>query len=171
MTEKECLNALCEQMNFAQAIGILVNMRAESAYNENALGDLKDGKYTSYGLCQWHGKRWERLQNYSGMITSIPVPTQISFLLWEMEKYYPKTWKVFNEIPDDKSGAERFAYYFCYNYEVPANRQSSSEKRSVAAGDLYDKHYIEPVDSDTIIADALLKIMEVEEILKKWKRS
>ena len=109
MTEKECLNALCEQMNYAQAIGILVNMRAESAYNENALGDLKDGKYTSYGLCQWHGKRWERLQNYSGMITSIPVPTQISFLLWEMEKYYPKTWKVFQEIPDDKSGAERFA--------------------------------------------------------------
>lgn len=170
MTEKECLSALLEQMNFAQAIGILVNMKAESAYNENALGDLKDGKYTSYGLCQWHGKRWERLQNYSGMITSIPAPTQISFLLWEMEKYYPKTWKVFQEIGDDKDGAERFAYYFCYNYEVPANREKKAEKRGIAAGELYEKYYIEPVDPDTIIADALLKIMEAEEILKKWKK-
>ena len=170
MTEKECLNALSKQMNFAQAIGILVNMKAESAYNENALGDLKDGKYTSYGLCQWHGKRWERLQAYSGMITSIPVDTQISFLLWEMEKYYPKTWKVFNEIADDKSGAERFAYYFCYNYEIPANREKAAEKRGIAAGELYERYYVEPISADEIIELALEKVKEAKEILEKWKK-
>ena len=171
MTLKECYQLLRDSnLNTAQACGILANIEAESACNENALGDLKDGKYTSYGLCQWHGVRWERLQAYAGMVTSIPPDVQINWMKIEMQKYYPKTWKLLNATPDDKDGAAKLAYYFCYNYEVPSKRQVKSEKRATRASELFEMFYEAPISLDQILDQALNKIIEAEEILKSWKK-
>ena len=163
MTPKECLNCLMDYWNYAQSIAIMANIEAESDYHEDALGDKNSkGEFTSYGLCQWHGSRWERLKKYAGTDGAIDPDVQVGFIVYEMEKWYPKTWKIFQEIGNDKAGAERAAYYFCYNYEVPANRQSKSEKRSIRAGELYEQF------ENKMSAEEL--ICKIEEIIKQWKK-
>ena len=47
-------------LNNAAACGILANIYKESSFNPHALGDSG----TSYGICQWHGSRWDRLKTY-----------------------------------------------------------------------------------------------------------
>ena len=172
MTITECLNMILHRdFSYAQAIGLLSNIEYESAFNENALGDKNsNGEFTSYGLCQWHGTRWERLKQYAGTITTVPAQTQIDFVKWEMEKYYPKTWIIFNSIENNKEGAGKFAYYFCYNYEVPANRKTVSEKRRKRAEELYEMYYDDTKDTETIINEILFHIGQIEGLIEKWKK-
>ena len=172
MTKEQCLNLILDQgCTFAQAIGLMANIEAESAYYENALGDKNaQGEFTSYGLCQWHGVRWERLKKYAGTATTVPAATQIQFILYEMEKWYPKTYKIFKDIGNDQAGAEKFAYYFCYNYEVPADRKNKSMKRAERASELYEELYKEPLNLDRVFDDILFYTSNIEELIRQWKK-
>ena len=48
-------------LNHAAVCGIIANIHVESRFNPRALGDWG----TSYGICQWHNKRFARLISWS----------------------------------------------------------------------------------------------------------
>ena len=126
-------------LNSAAACGVLANIKCESGFRTTALGDSG----TSVGICQWHASRCTRLKNFCAMngydYTSIE--GQLYFLEYELENYYPSVLKKLRSVDNTSSGAYDAAYYFCYNFEVPANRASQSAKRGNIATDTYWPKY------------------------------
>lgn len=138
MTNKElCFHFLTETMALSRAvaIGIMANIRHESNYNPEAKGD----NGTSYGLCQWHNARWDRLKNWcaDNALNQKSVEGQLRFLLWEFRKYYESAWDSICEQPNTREGAEQVAYIMCVKYEIPANKEASGRKRGTTAAALW----------------------------------
>lgn len=140
MTNKEiCFNYLTETAGLSRsvAIGIMANIKHESNFSPTAKGDSG----TSYGLCQWHKSRWDRLKQYcadNGYAQS-DIKAQLRFLLWEFRKYYEKHWDTISEQPNTIDGAAEVAYIMCVKYEIPANKESSGKKRGETARALWDE--------------------------------
>lgn len=150
---KEIYNFLIKDlgMNTAAACGVMANIHHESAFNPNAAGDKNaDGEPTSYGLCQWHNARWESLKTWCGSngYDWTTVNGQMNYLKYEMSK---NNWKVLwngrtiynNMLSMDNSAAGAFdgGYYWCYNYEVPANKEQVALTRGNLARDVYWTKY------------------------------
>lgn len=143
MTNKEtCYNFLTETMGLSRsvAIGIMANIRHESNYNPKALGDSG----TSYGLCQWHKSRWDRLKTYckNNGYQSSDLIAQLNFMLWEFRKYYYNAWDDISNQPNTREGAKEVAYIMCVKYEIPANKEESGNKRANTAGSLWTEFSI-----------------------------
>lgn len=128
--EEKCYNILKTVFNDAACYGILVNIQKESNFRPTALGD----KGTSYGICQWHNgkvKRWDRMKNWcqENHLDDTSIEGQTSFIIYELKKHYPSTYKYLLAVENTEDGAYNAAYRWCYYYEVPANKAASSEKR------------------------------------------
>ncbi|MCD8048108.1 MAG: phage tail tip lysozyme, partial [Clostridia bacterium] len=106
-------------LNAAAACGVLANIRAESSFNPNALGDSG----TSYGICQWHNSRWTNLKNYcnNNGYDWTTLEGQLHFLYYELVSSYAEVWNYLNSVDNTSDGAYNAGYYWCYNYEIPAN--------------------------------------------------
>ncbi len=117
--------------NSAAAAGLLANIQAESGFRVNANGD--SGR--SYGICQWFSARKTRLLSWCEMKGYDPATlyAQLQFLHYELETYYPKVDRYMKNVADTADGAYDAAYYFCYNFEAPANKASRSESRGNSA--------------------------------------
>lgn len=118
--------------------GMLASMKYESAFSTTALGD----KGTSYGLCQWHGGRWTRLKNFCEKhnLDESSEQGQLTFLGYELKTYYKTLYKKLVECDNPYDAG----YWFCYSYEIPASRDTSSAKRGQLAKDYYNEWYHVP---------------------------
>lgn len=129
--------------NNAAAAGLLANIKAESNFRTNANGD--NGQ--SYGVCQWFSARRTRLLNWCDLKGYDPTTLygQLYFLKYELETYYPSVHRYMKNVENTPEGAYDAAYYFCYNFEAPANKASKSASRGNSAQDSYYDKYIDVV--------------------------
>ena len=130
-------------LNSAAACGVMANIEKESNFQPDIYGD----NGTSYGICQWHdfgdGGRFTRMKEYcAGLgLDYKDLIAQLRYLGYELQNFYPKVWNVLVSAENTPEGAYEVAYYWCYNFEIPANRGENSEKRGILARDTYWKKY------------------------------
>lgn len=123
--------------NNAQCSGIMANIESESNYNPGSLGD----NGTSFGICQWHKTRWERLKEYCSKFGKDinNLYNQLDFMLYELQLHYGS---VYHDImvtypTDTVESAYRIAYSFCKNYEIPNDTIKRSQTRGDLAVEIY----------------------------------
>lgn len=140
MTNKQkCFEYLTTTAALSRAvvIGIMANIRHESNFSPTAKGDSG----TSYGLCQWHKSRWDRLKTYcsSNGLTVSTIEAQLQFLLYEFKRFYGAHWESILEQPNTIAGAAEVAYIMCVKYEIPANKEQSGKNRGKTARTLWNE--------------------------------
>lgn len=132
--------------NEAAACGILANIWAESRFSEGSVGD----QGTSHGICQWHNERWDALVNWCNANGYDPYSLigQLQYLKVEINPdnntYAYNSKKVYNymiSVPNTAQGAYDAGYFWCYNYERPANKEVKSDQRGTNARDNYWPEY------------------------------
>ena len=152
------------KMNSAAACGVLANIYYESGFDPHMEGDNN----TSYGICQWHADRKTNLINYckSNNLDYTTLEGQLAFLKYELVNSYSK---IYNYMLDEKNtadGAYDAGWYWCYNFEVPANRETVS----VTRGNLAKNTYWEQYGKDEIAPPAISNLQSLENgILLQWK--
>ena len=152
------------KMNSAAACGVLANIYYESGFDPHMEGDNN----TSYGICQWHADRKTNLINYckSNNLDYTTLEGQLAFLKYELVNSYSK---IYNYMLDEKNtadGAYDAGWYWCYNFEVPANRETVS----VTRGNLAKNTYWEQYGKDEIAPPAISSLQNLENsILLQWK--
>jgi len=119
-------------LNKAAACGVLANIKAESNFNPNIIGD----NGTSYGICQWHNSRWTALKQYRPNDWTT-LNGQLYYLKYELEKDYPSVNSYLKSVANTATGAYNAGYYWCYYFEIPANREASSQTRGNSAKNTY----------------------------------
>ncbi|MBR3928912.1 MAG: hypothetical protein IKJ65_07935 [Clostridia bacterium] len=128
------------KLNKAAACGIIANIKYESGFRTDALGD--NGR--SYGICQWFSTRWNRLTTFCAKNGYSPdtLEGQLWFMKYELEKHYPMVLNYLkNNVFENEQGAYDAAWYFCYHYEGPANRASVSKTRAnYAKNTVWDRY-------------------------------
>ena len=130
---------LTEEMglNRAAAWGVMANISKESDFQTDIWGDGG----TSYGLCQWHNDRCSNLMAFcqeNGYATD-SVLGQMRYLAMELESSYPGVLQQLRETPDTPEGAYDAAWYWCYYFEIPANRDSVAQERGNLAMSWYEE--------------------------------
>lgn len=142
LTNEEKIYAflICEmKYSSAAACGVLANIRAESTFRPTAW----NANGGSYGICQWTGGRYTNLQNWSAEngFDYTTLEAQCRYLQHELENKYKKVNSFMLGVEDTPDGAYEAGYFYCYNFEVPANRANSSIKRGNMAQDDYWPKY------------------------------
>ena len=136
--EQKCYIFMTREMglNTAAASGILANIKRESSFNP-----ASGGSY--YGLCQWGGGRLTNLKNYCSAngYSASSLEGQLRFMWHELKNSYPSVYQTLQTVENTSDGAYTAGYKFCYSYEAPANRVSSSESRGALARDTYFPRY------------------------------
>lgn len=136
--EQKCYLFLTKEagLNSAAACGILANIRRESNFNPESGSSY-------YGLIQWGGGRLTNLKNYcsNNGYSYSSLEGQLRFLIYELKNSYSDVWSYLQSVSNSASGAYDAAYYFCYYYERPANKASSSASRGELARDTYYPKY------------------------------
>lgn len=117
----------------AAACGALANIKFESGYRTGALGD--GGR--SFGICQWFYLRFTRLKNFcqNRNYDYETLEGQLWFLKYELETYYPMVLRYLRGVENTAKGAYDAAWYWCYHFEGPANRERLSVTRGAYARD------------------------------------
>lgn len=126
------------QLNTASACGILANVEKECSFRVTAAS--YDG---GYGIVQWTASRNTRLKNWckSEGYDYKTLEGQLWYLKYELENHYSKILKYMQSVADTPAGAYDAGYYFCYNFEIPANRAANSVARGNLAKDKYWPRY------------------------------
>jgi hypothetical protein len=158
-------------LNSAAACGVLANIRRESYFNPDCLGD----NGTSYGICQWHDTssgtgRYTNLINWctANGYDYTTLDGQLHFLQYELSQDNPKIlyngrtiYNALLAIPNSSDGAYEAGYYWCNNFEIPFSnnpdrRTAECEARGTLARDTYWSAYCEPTLDDAFpVADGL----------------
>ena len=118
-------------LNRAAIAGVLANMRAESMLRTDAIGDYG----TSYGLCQWHEVRCDRLEAFADSM-NLPmnnIDVQLQYFKQEMESQYPMLLDTLRNVEDSEIGAYTAAYELCVKFERPLLLEESGESRGCSA--------------------------------------
>lgn len=140
----EIFRFLVSDMSYssAAACGVLANIQAESDFNPNCYGD----KGTSYGICQWHNSRFTALKNWCKQngYDYTTLTGQLYYLKKELSANndtYLYNGKTINNkmltYTASVDNAYNAGYYWCYTYEVPANRESVAKSRGNVAKNTY----------------------------------
>ncbi len=114
----------------AGAAGILGNMKIESDFRTNALGDSG----TSIGLVQWHASRKDRLMSWAkeNGLDPMSINGQIEYLWWELTNKFSKLTDTLKTISDPYEAA----YQFAKQFERPA---TISRSRMLGAQQYFEK--------------------------------
>ena len=117
-TKDEVYKYLKTKTNFNDAAiaAIMGNIQQECSYNINSTY-LESNGYTSHGLCQWNGGRYENLQNYCGDNIS-SVESQLDFMIHELETEYSTAYNALLNAENTADGARAAALTFASRYEV-----------------------------------------------------
>lgn len=138
--EKRIFMFLTQEMklNTASACGILANVEKECSFRVTAAS--YDG---GYGIVQWTASRNTRLKNWckSNDYDYKSLEGQLWYLKYELENHYTKILKHMQSVANTPAGAYDAGYYFCYNFEIPANRAANSVARGNLAKDKYWQRY------------------------------
>ena len=123
-------------LNTAAACGILSNVYSECNFDPTVYYQ------GSYGICQWLGVRRTKLENYCAAhgYDYRTLVGQLYFLKDDL-KDFPKIDTYMRNVANTADGAYDAGHYWCYYYEVPANRSSNSVKRGNRARDVYWPKY------------------------------
>lgn len=138
--EKEIFNILKSWgLNTAAASAVLANINAESGFRTDVWGD----NHTSLGLCQWHNSRCTALQNFckTNGYSVTSVQGQMAYLKTELQGGYKSTWNKLTSCANTAQGAYDAAYYWCVNFEVPANKYQKAQERGNTAKNTYFPRY------------------------------
>ena len=124
------------KLNPAAVCGILANIEYESDFSPSAWGDGG----SSYGLCQWHESRCRSLFSFcqENDYDVDSVYGQMKYLQYELEEDYPAVLEYLRQVEDSPSGAYQAAWYWCYYFEIPAQR----DVQAVLRGNLAFEKYI-----------------------------
>ncbi len=141
----EIFSYLTDEMNLnsAAACGVMANIDEESDFNPR-LVIIDTNGLLSGGLCQWNGGRFSRLRSHCSQkgVSYLSVEGQLSYLEKELSsKTYGYIYDYLKNVPDTAQGAYDAAYYWCYYFEIPANRYSKAISRGNAAKSKYWKTY------------------------------
>lgn len=135
--EEEIFNFCINEMglNTAAACGVLANIKNESNFNPNAVGDGG----TSYGICQWHLSRYTNLKNYCNQngYSYTSLTGQLYFLRHELSASYGYIYDFLKCVSNNENGAYDAGYTWCYEFERPANKGSVSVARGNLAKNTY----------------------------------
>jgi len=127
--ERRVYAFLTEEMglNTAAACGVLANIEAESSFSLTCYGDGG----TSFGLCQWHNSRFDNLKSFCIRqgYDYTSVEGQLNYLSYELRTRYPSTYAVLRNVPNTSDGAYKAAYYWCVDFEAPADREAAGVRR------------------------------------------
>ena len=126
-------------LNHAAACGVLANIEAESSFNPHSTGDGG----TSYGICQWHNGRWDNLKKYcnNNGFDWTTLTGQLHYLSYELPNRYSGVYNYIKAVSNNADGAYNAAWYWCYYFEVPANRSYRSDVRGNTARNKYWPQY------------------------------
>ncbi len=117
-------------LNDAAACGILGNIKAESGFRTDAVGDGG----TSFGICQWHAGRGSNMKATAGSNWASNLSGQLTYLWFELcNAYRNNTLSPIQSVPNTVEGAKRAADIFVRNFEVPAHVDSQSLARQANA--------------------------------------
>ena len=119
------------KLNPAAVCGILANIEYESDFSPTVWGD--DG--TSYGLCQWHESRCRSLFLFCQENGYAPdsVIGQMRYLEQELTEDYPELLTYLQTVENSAVGAYNAAWYWCWYYEIPAQREEQAILRGEQA--------------------------------------
>ena len=123
----------------AAACGIMANIRCESTFNPHAW----NAGGGSYGLCQWTGGRYGRLQNWcrSNGYDYTTIDGQLAYLEYELQNHYRGVEDYLRSVDNTSAGAYDAGQYYCYHFEAPASRGSVSVYRGgLASGTFWDAY-------------------------------
>lgn len=125
----EIADLLGEELNLptAAVAGIIANLQTESSFNEQKVGDLGE----AYGLCQWRGPRLEAMVEFCEEQDLNPISRegQLMFLAHDLQEHYIYAYDLLRSCSDTEQGAVQAAFYFCSQYEAPANPDEVSPPR------------------------------------------
>ncbi len=118
-------------LNSAAACGVTANIQFESGFNLTAVGD----NGTSYGLCQWHNERWDRLREFceKNGYSESSLQGQVGYLGWELENMFGALLDSLKNVEDNVVGCYEAAYMFCMEFERPSDAEAKSDARGTAA--------------------------------------
>ena len=126
-------------LNEAACCGVLANIEAESGFSWSTYGDMVEGSATSFGICQWHYERWDRLKSYCARLglNENTLNAQLRYLQYELETYYTSTLNYLRGVANTADGAYDAGYHWCYYFENPANRAEKAAARGSRAANEY----------------------------------
>lgn len=122
-------------LNSAAACGIMANIEKESNFKSSTVIRDSNG-LQSGGLCMWNGSRLTRLKNHCNNkgLNYLSVEGQLSYLKYELSLgSYKHIYNYLKNVKNNSDGAYDAAHYWCYYFEVPANRASKAVQRGNAA--------------------------------------
>ncbi|MGN1419572.1 MAG: phage tail tip lysozyme [Acutalibacteraceae bacterium] len=135
---------LTQELGFstAAACGVMANIEKESEFNAKEVIIDSNG-LPSGGLCQWNGSRFTNLKKYcsNNNYDYLSVEGQLSYLEHELKSGYTHIYNYLKNVSNNASGAYDAAYYWCYYFEVPANRSSKAVNRGSIAKNNYWPSY------------------------------
>lgn len=126
-------------LNPAAACGIMANIEHESKFDPTLVIVDTNG-LLSGGLCQWNGGRFSNLQYFCSQngYNYLSIEGQIAFLRHELNsKSYRYIYDYLKDVSNDADGAYDAAWYWCYYFEVPANRSYKADSRGYSAETKY----------------------------------
>lgn len=93
-----------------QAIGIAGNLRVESDYKADAVGD----NGTSFGIAQWHNERWDALKRYAIEKNEDyrDFYTQLDFIWYELNSSESNALTKLREAKTVEQASLNFAKYY-----------------------------------------------------------
>ena len=145
---------LTEEMglNRAAASGVIANFISESGIRTTALGDSG----TSYGLCQWHAERWDKLRQFAASCKRPmeDIETQLRYFKEEMNKDYPEVYRSLLEIENTEAGAYKAGYIVCLEFERPFLGEAAAVNRGSAGISTFTLEF-----EKYTYSDATLKIL------------
>ena len=118
-------------LNSAAACGIMANIERESNFKPNIIARDSNGLYSG-GLCMWNGSRFSSLKNYCNQngYDYLSVEGQLRYLEYELQKNgYKHIYNYIKGVSNTTTGAYNSAYYWCYYFEIPANRSAKAKQR------------------------------------------
>lgn len=125
--------------NTAAACGIMANMEHESGFDSSKVLYDSNG-LLSGGLCMWNGGRFSNLKRFcnNNGYNYLSISGQLRYLEHELKSdYYGHIYRYLKKVSNDPNGAYNAAYYWCYYFEIPANRTYHANKRGGAASSKY----------------------------------
>lgn len=143
--------------NAAAACGVLANIECESNFNPNIWGDNN----TSYGICQWHAGRLTAMQEWcnDNGYNWKTLTGQLNYLKKELsanDSKFLHNGKVISDymkskIKNSADGAYQAGYYWCTNYEVPADTENQSISRGNRAKATYWPMFANGAEKSTVV--------------------
>jgi hypothetical protein len=130
---RTCYDLLVEdKWSSAQACGILGNIQRESGFDPAAPGDGG----SAYGLAQWHPDRQRAFaEKFGRPIQGSTLEDQIHFITFEMTDGKKAS---VGDLLRLATTPESAADIVCRKYEIPADRDGESRKRSQVARAFFD---------------------------------